>query len=277
MLSAANLEQIDQALPLAEQGCQLGDNRSCGYRWSFAFKLQEFGKAKRYAARACVNRDLLACDFYWKYSVPSSVSLASRKHLRESCDSGDKDLCRALGLFYGSSTDHRRYCTEGFDIACEILDNDERLGLADAACENGAPRTCLWIGDRLVKGFGLPKDERRGLGYLKNSCSAGNANGCTYAGIVELSAMRRETGSADDAAALFVEGCDLGWASACLQAVRLIREETDLPYDGPLTQADAQRLEAKGCQISRGYNAESKDIYWGSREKKWCGGNRTQN
>ncbi len=138
-----------------------------------------------------------------------------------------KDAEKAPGCRYGDATDCTTRCHSDKDAA-----------------------SCADLALMCAKGEGLPKDDKKALGFYMSACDLGSALGCNQAG------MRLEDGigaTKDDVAAvsLYQKACDGGRSEGCTNLARMYANGWGVSKDDPKAADLFQRAcnlgDASGC------------------------------
>lgn len=159
--------------------CDKGDGRSC-YQ-AAANRLGKWNATSRSGAedalafleKSCAAGFAMGCGElgYAQLYAYGTVKRADKAEasLKKACSAGDWLSCKEMGRVYQNGN-------EGFKKSAATA-----VGYFKSACEAGNGDSCTTAADILLRGDGLPKDEKGALKILDKSCSDGYSWSCSRA------------------------------------------------------------------------------------------------
>lgn len=114
--------------------------------------------------------------------------------------------------------------------------------IAAASCERSGFGSCGLLAAGLIRGYQVPRDERRAFGILQSNCQAGHGPGCTAVGLMQHLG-RGTTRSDREAAKSWDKGCGQQEGQACALLGWLHDKGRGVVRDA----AKARQLREKGC------------------------------
>jgi hypothetical protein len=248
-------KSIDNFKKFAQQGCNMGDGKSCSQLAAFYFRstvADEPAKSGPLYARACSSGDANGC-----YQLGFKLNSTERDHFGKSFIEHNPAGIVWLG----------KACKAGLDYACSSTgdayaggigverDGLKALELYGIACDRNSPIGCYRAGHLYEHGI-LTKDEKKAADFYKKSCEMktadgtkpmyGSAKGCIYLGRL----LERGAGVTKDevaAAAFYRKSCDpdekTGGVDGCVDLARIYEAGKGVPKN-PAKAAD---LLAYGC------------------------------
>ncbi len=159
--------------------CEKGDGRSCYQaaanrlgKWNAASKSGN-EDALAFLEKGCSANFAMSCGELgyaqlWGYGAVKNADKADAS-FKKACGAGDWLSCKELGRLY-------QYGNDGFKKSAATA-----VEFHKKACDLGNGDSCTNAADMLLKGDGLPKDEKSALKILDKSCSDGYSWSCSKA------------------------------------------------------------------------------------------------
>lgn len=115
------------------------------------------------------------------------------------------------------------------------------LDAQQRACEGGDQRACVKVGEALLAGNGVSRDEGLAVWIFQKACDAGEPTGCVNLGWVYLNNELPRAGAS--AAPIFAKACNDKVTIGCLGLGTIYRDGRDTPKDA----ARAAELFKRAC------------------------------
>ncbi|HEY4222441.1 MAG TPA: hypothetical protein VGO62_13895 [Myxococcota bacterium] len=176
------------------RACRLGAGEAC----SMADDLGEHvelsaAQRSRLEIARCDNGDVKACAHYGA-SLLSKDKPAAAEALRVACIGEDATACS--------------------DLAKAVPDSLEGASALDKACNLDDAAGCRMLGDQLLVGHVVARDQERAMALLQKACKLGAEKGCAHASGIAMANSIKRTGD-DVAGTVFTKECKSGDAESC--------------------------------------------------------------
>ncbi len=163
--------------------------------------------------------------------VPRNPTLAENLY-KTACDQGDILGCFGLATLFEAG--------KGGDA-------EDAAGIYEKACNIGHADACVRLGKLYLKGNGVPKDEKMGVGFVQRSCDEGSGEGCDVLGQLYESANGVPQDAAK-AAGFYTKSCDGNEGRGCFHLAQLYKVGK-----GVTTSATkAAQLFQRACEVGHG-------------------------
>jgi hypothetical protein len=172
------------------------------------------------------------------------------------CEPGDRDACA-------------KQCDKGHAGSCGALgailersgENDKALAALKKGCDGGDTRSCVNLGEMVLRGRGAKADPAAAAPLFESGCNQGDAVGCAHL----AHAYRTGLGVVRDdarAATLMRKACDGGQAPSCGELGMMLRAGEGVAKDEKAAGAALKRgcdgSDARSCNVL-GESAEEHD------------------
>ncbi len=239
-----------------QASCDRGDPDACldlGLAYSDGYDVAQIRtRGLQLLERACSMNHLVACGIAGSAHVngngiPVDVPAAIRLYTR-GCDGGEPGGCVLLGRIYGNGEgvpEDRRAAARLFARACElklgagcrdqaILLGDARkpdrakiCSLFDAGCKGNDDKACELLASECEASHPQAYENYTDYSTSASLCGPGNAEYCRNAGKLREGAPG-VAASPEEAAELYVKGCQADDRDSCLEQARLYASHPQL-------------------------------------------------